>query len=206
MKYLDLTHTFNNQMPVFPGDVQPELVEVDSVSKDGISHYDIKTGMHIGTHMDAPAHMVMGGKLLSEYPVQKFFGHGVIIDARGKAAAGVELLSNGDIKKGDIVLVCFDWSTEFENESYYQNYPELTEEFANRLGELGVSIIGMDTPSPDRAPYRTHKILFKHDILIIENLVNLTELINKKNFEIIALPAKFQAEAAPVRVIAKTND
>ena len=203
MTYLDLTHTFNNQMPVFPGDAQPQLVQVTNVAKDGVAAFDLKTSMHVGTHMDAPAHMVMGGKLLSEYPAQKFFGRGVIIDARGKASAGVDLLSNADIRKGDVVLVCFDWSTEFENESYYQNYPELTAEFANRLGELGVSIVGMDTPSPDRAPYPVHKILFKYDILIIENLVNLTELINKKDFEIIALPAKLQAEASPVRVVAK---
>lgn len=203
MQYLDLTHTFNNQMPVFPGDAQPQLVEVATMAKDGVAAYELKTGMHVGTHMDAPAHMVMGGKLLSDYPAQKFFGRGVIIDARGKKSAGVELLSNVEINKGDIVLVCFDWSTEFENESYYQNYPELTEEFATKLGELGVSIVGMDTPSPDRAPYSAHKILFKHDILIIENLVNLTQLINNKNFEIIALPAKFQAEAAPCRVVAK---
>ena len=86
---------------------------------------------------------------------------------------------------------------------YYKNYPEITEAFANRLGELGVSIIGTDTSSPDRAPYIVHKILFKSDILIIENLTNLEKLIGQKNFEVIALPTKFQADAAPVRVVAK---
>lgn len=206
MQYIDLTHTFNNDMPVFPGDVQPELAEVSSVAKDGIAAFNLKTGMHIGTHMDAPAHMIMGGKLISEYPAQKFFGRGVLIDARGRKSADVELLSGVDIQKGDIVLVCFDWSTEFGKDDYYLNYPEITANFANKLGELGVSIVGMDTPSPDRAPYPVHKILFKHDILIIENLTNLTSLIGCKNFEITALPAKFQAEAAPARVVARVGN
>ena len=62
------------------------------------------------------AHMVQGGKFLHEYPAEKFFGRGVIIDARGKTSADVELLSGVEIKKGDVVLVCFGWSTEFENE------------------------------------------------------------------------------------------
>lgn len=201
--YIDLTYTFTPDMPVFPGDAQPELVKVSDVAKDGILHYDIKTGMHVGTHMDAPAHMLSGGKFLHEYPAQKFFGRGVIIDARGKSSAGVELLSAVQISKGDIVLVYFGWSTEFRKDEYYLNYPELSPDFAKKLVELGASIVGTDTCSPDRAPYAVHKILLQSDILIMENLTNLDQLIGKTDFEVIALPAKFEAEAAPCRVVAK---
>lgn len=201
--YIDLTHTFTGHMPVFPGDPEPELVKIADIGKDGFVDHQIKTAMHIGTHMDAPGHILSGGKFLHEYPAEKFFGRGVFIDARGKSSAGMDLLASADIKKGDIVLVCFGWSSEFGQDEYYQNYPEINKEFAQKCGELGVSIIGMDTSSPDRAPYEVHKILFKHDILIIENLTNLESLIGKKNFEIITLPAKFQAEAAPCRVVAK---
>jgi kynurenine formamidase len=203
MKYIDLTHTFNSQMPVFPGDPAPELKQIAFVAKDGLNDYQITTAMHVGTHMDAPAHMLQGGKFLDEYPPEKFFGRGVIVDARGKQSADADLLSGVEIKKGDVVLVCFGWSTEFGKDEYYENYPELTSAFAEKLRELGVSIVGMDTPSPDRAPYTVHKILFKHDILIIENLTNLDQLINHYKFEIIALPAKLQTDAAPCRVVAK---
>ncbi len=203
MKYIDLTHTFNSNMPVFPGDPTAELVKVSDVAKDGVLHYDLKTGMHVGTHIDAPAHMLLGGKYLHEYPTEKFFGRGVIIDTRGKPSADVDLLEKADIKKGDIVLVYFDWATEFEEEGYYLNYPEISGAFAKKLADIGISIIGMDTPSPDRAPYPTHKILLSADILIIENLTNLGQLVGNQTFEVIALPAKFQAEAAPCRVVAK---
>lgn len=203
MEYIDLTHTFTKDMPVFPGDGAPELLEISSVKKDGILNHSLKSSMHVGTHMDGPAHMLEGGKYLSEHSIEKFFGRGVIIDARGKASAGIELLSNTQIQKGDIVLVCFGWSTEFEKEEYYINYPEISQEFAVKLGELGASIVGMDTPSPDRAPYTAHKILLKKDILIIENLTNLQSLLHHKNFEIIALPAKLKTDSAPCRVVAK---
>ena len=123
------------------------------------------------------------------------------------------MLSGIDIHRGDIVLVCFGWSSEFEEEEYYRNYPEISAGFAKKLCEFGASIIGLDTPSPDppslklrrtnRAPYEAHKILFKSDILIIENITNLESLIKTKNFEIIALPAKLEAEAASCRVVAK---
>jgi kynurenine formamidase len=201
--YIDLTHTFTKDMPVFPGDAAPKLLEVASVKKDGFLDHVVETSMHVGTHMDAPAHMVEGGKYLSDYSAEKFFGRGVIIDARGKKSAGPELLSGIDIKKNDIVLVCFGWSTEFGKDEYYQNYPEISEALATELGKMGISILGIDTSSPDRAPYKTHKILFEKDILIIENLTNLESLFHYQSFEIIALPVKLKTDSAPVRVVAK---
>lgn len=203
MQYLDLTHTFTSDMPVFPGDPAPELIRIAEVAKDGFLDHKLTTAMHVGTHVDAPAHILAGGKFLHEYPTQKFFGRGVVVDARGKTSADAQLLEAAKINKGDIVLVCFGWSSEFGQDEYYLNYPELSESFAKKLTELGPSIVGMDTPSPDRAPYRVHKILFEHDILIIENLTNLDQLLGYKNFEIIALPAKLETEAAPCRVVAK---
>jgi kynurenine formamidase len=203
--YIDLTHNFNNSMPVFPGDPGAVLVKTSDVLKGGITHFDIKTGMHVGTHMDAPSHMLVGGKNLHEYSVKKFFGRGVVLDARGKSKADVDLLNGITIKAGDIVLVCFGWSSEFNSEQYYLNYPEITPALAKKIVELGVSIIGMDSPSPDRAPYEVHKIFLPADVLIVENLTNLEQLIGKTDFEVIALPTKFEAEAAHCRVVAKIN-
>ena len=189
---------------MFPGDPAPQLFRTSEVSRDGILHYEVKTGMHVGTHMDAPAHMETGGKFLHEYPVEKFFGRGVILDARGKSSADESLLSKMTIQKTDAVLICFGWSQAYGEDEYYQNYPVIGEDLAEKLARRGVSMVGMDTPSPDKAPYPVHKILFKNDVLILENLTNLQKLIGK-NFEIAALPVKFQAEAAPARVVAKIN-
>lgn len=203
--YIDLTHTFTSDMPVFPGDPVPELLKIATVKKDGFLDHKISTGMHIGTHMDAPAHMVEAGKYLSDFAPEKFFGRGVILDARGKTSAGVDLLNGVSIKPNDIVLVCFGWSTEFQKEQYYLNYPEISEQLAEKLSLMGINAVGMDTPSPDRAPYKAHKIFFEKNILIIENLTNLESLMHHKNFEVVALPAKFKTDSAPCRVVAKVN-
>src|SRR5689334_13263881 len=98
--FIDLTHEFTGDMPVYPGDPPVMLLKTEDIPKDGILHYEIKTGMHVGTHIDAPAHMLSGGKFLDSYPVEKFFGRGVIIDARGKTSAGPELLSSVNVRKG----------------------------------------------------------------------------------------------------------
>lgn len=78
----------------------------------------------------------------------------------------------------------------------------VTDAFAQALVEAGVHMLGLDTPTPDRAPFPVHKILLGNGVLIAENLTNLEELLTVPSFIVFALPAKLQADAAPARVIA----
>lgn len=189
-------------MPVFPGDDLPQLKE--SVDNDHeIVHYHISTGMHIGTHMDGPLHMIPNGRKLSSIPVDRFIANGHVIDARGQKEIGVDLLASHAIAEGDCVLIYTGFDAQFHDPSFYTDYPDITEDFAKKLVELRVKFVGMDTPSPDKAPYAVHRILLKNEILIIEGLTHLSQLLNADSFEVIALPSKFEAEAAPVRVIAR---
>lgn len=201
MKYLDLTHTIKENMPVYPGDPSPEIKQVGFMEKDGFNDTQIKLGTHTGTHIDAPFHMIKNGKRLTEYEPGRFFGPGHLIDARGKAISA-DLLDGKKISQGDIVLIITDFSDKFGAPEYYESFPEISPDFALRIVEFGVSLIGLDFPSPDRPPFNVHKILLGGDVLIIENLVNLAPLLGHKKFTVAALPAKFSAEAAPARVIA----
>jgi len=202
MKIIDLTHTFTETMPVFPGDELPRLKEnIDS--ENNIVHFDIQTGMHIGTHMDGPLHMIPGGRKLSEISVDRFVANGHVIDARGQKEIGVDLLEGKEIAEGDCVLIYTGFDQKFREPVFYTDHPDLTEGFAQKLVDLKIKFVGMDAPSPDKAPYKIHRILLKEEILIIEGMNNLSQLLFEDKFEVVALPAKFEAEAAPVRVIAK---
>ncbi len=203
MNYIDLTQTFTNSMPVYPGDPVPKLVRVAEFAKDGYVDHEIKTGMHVGTHLDGPLHMVAGGNYLSEMPVETFFGAGVLVGARGCEVIEMEVLEGKGIKAGDIVLFFTGGAEHFGQADYYHAYPELSEACARRLIELKVKMIGFDAPSPDRAPFVIHKLLLGQGILILENLCNLEKLLGVPEFEIVALPAKFRADSAPVRVVAR---
>jgi kynurenine formamidase len=203
MKLIDLTQTFTAVMPVYPGDTKPELKEVSTVEKDGFGHFWISTGMHVGTHIDAPLHFIAGGKKLSEFPIEQFIGRGVLIEARGKMEIGVELLKDVDLTSCTHVLVHTDMSKIFREEDYFANSPVLTEEFASALVKARVKMVGMDMNGPDKPPFNVHKILLGADVLIIENMTNLDQLVDVKEFEVIALPPKFEAEASPTRVVAR---
>jgi kynurenine formamidase len=156
--------------------------------------------------MDGPLHMIENGKSLAEMPVEKFIGRGVLIDARGKKKIDGNLLFGVQLRQNDIVLVLTGFSRKYRETTYYCDYPDVTETFAGALVNAGVSIVGLDTAGPDRAPFMIHRKLLAGDVLIIENLTNLEGLLGIREFEVCALPAKFKTEAAPVRVIALVKE
>ena len=60
----------------------------------------------------------------------------------------------------------------------------MTEDFALVPVQAGTRILGMDRASPDKdAPFVVHKTLLVREILIIENLVNLESLAERRNLK-----------------------
>ena len=205
MKVIDLTHVFNNEMPVYPGDPKPEVRQIAWLEKQGYNDFRLTTGMHVGTHIDAPLHMIEGGKLISDFPVEKLVGPGYIIDARGQSVIDESFITP-PLKPGAIVLVFTGFSQKFTEIEYFEIYPELSESFAKKLIDAKVSMLGIDFASPDKDPYPIHKLLLGQEILIVENLTNLEKLLSFKKFSVSALPLNLEAEASPARVLATIND
>lgn len=203
--YVDLTHTFFRVMPVYPGDPLPEITQAANIEKDGYNDYHVKTTVHVGTHIDGPLHMVPGGKRISGMAVEKFFGVGRLIDARKRTMIDADLLGRASIRENDIVLVLTGFSQKYGVAEYYESYPEITERFARGIVDLGVKMVGLDSPSPDRPPFLIHKLLLEAEVLLIENLTNLEVLVGVSDFEVFALPIKLYADSAPARVIARIN-
>ena len=202
MKLIDLTHSFVDHMPAFPGDPQSTLKPISSIDEEGYANYELKSCMHVGTHMDAPLHMIKGGKTMDEIALECFFGPGVVLDARGRQVIDASLLEQVAIQPGSIVLLFTGFGERYQRNSYFDNQPTVSEDFAHKAVELQVKIVGMDILGPDLPPFPTHKVLLSNGVLIMENLVNLDLLLHETNFKVIALPMKLHADAAPVRVVA----
>lgn len=203
---IDLTHTFTNDMPVYPGDDCSKLYQCNTIKEDGVTDHRVESGMHVGTHMDAPLHMVEGGAVMSEFPADKFQGRGLLIDARGKDIIDADILTSYDIKEDDIVLVWTDWDKKYRTDDYYKSWPYMTTNFAQALVDKKITLVGMDTPGPDPEcdDFPAHKVFLPNDVLIIENMANL-DALEGKDFTIHAYPVKYEADAAPVRVVAEIN-
>lgn len=202
MRIIDLTHSFQTPMPVYPGDTPPMLEQTAYVEKGGVADHVLHSGMHVGTHIDAPFHMKLGGLKISELPIERFVGPGVIIDARGHTEIPASVLDGKNIPEQSIVLLYTDHSKKFREPDFYTSHALLSLELAEALKERKISMVGMDMPSPDSSPFPVHKSLFENDILIIESLTNLEQLLTVESFTIVALPLNIAANASPSRVIA----
>ncbi|MBK8654610.1 MAG: cyclase family protein [Haliscomenobacter sp.] len=206
MKFIDLTHSFSRKMPVFPGDAYPEWRQAATIEKNGYNVVQLRTGMHVGTHMDAPNHMVEGGRMLSDFPPEHLIGPACVVNAFEKSRVTLNELDQTALNRAAIVLVYTGWDRYFGQEIYYRDYPELDLEFASALVEAGIKIVGLDFPSPDREPYAVHKKLLGNEVLIVENLTGLEALLPYPDIEVMALPARYEADGAPVRVVASVGN
>ena len=200
--FIDLSVVLNEQTPVYPGDPKIAIKPSGVLEKDGFADCVVTFGNHNGTHVDAPSNMIKDGKTLDQIPIEKFTGKGVLVNV--KSGITLDIVQRTTINQDDIVLFYTGMSERYDSEENYKNYPAISEEIANFLVGKKVRMVGVDMCSIDDEPFTIHKILLKNEILIIENLTNLSSLQNK-NFTVFAFPLKFQIDGSPVRVVAEVE-
>lgn len=207
MQIVDLTHTISENMQVYPGTEPPVFKIPCTVEKDGFKETEIKLYSHTGTHMDSPSHIFKDGKSLDQYSVEYFYGNGIIVDCTdiGKEITLEHIANIDDIEKKDFILFYTGWSKKWGKDEYFEGFPTISLELAEKLSGFNIKGIGIDAISVE--PITSHNLEVHRKILgvgklIIENLKNLDLLVNKE-FVICAFPLKIEnADGAPVRAVA----
>ena len=173
----------------------------------------LEMGVHIGTHVDAPLHVLPGAAAVSDLPVERFFGSAVAVGAPKEPGLDIEPadFKEVDLRKGDIVLVRTGWEERSGTAAFFQGeWPGFSTAAVERLLAVGVKAIGIDSPSADSpraiaTGFGSHKRLLAAGIPLFEALVNLRRLVGRR-FLFIGLPLPFQGtEASPVRAVAVLN-
>jgi kynurenine formamidase len=202
-KLIDLTRTIKDLMPVYPGDDETRLFQTRQLEEDKYNNHKLETGMHAGTHIDGPMHLIKINKYISQLPLENFIGNGCILDGRETNIITYKKEYEDKIKLNDIVLICTGQASKYSTSAYYTDYPVIDNSLAELLVKKKIKILGVDSPSPDNYPFNIHKLLLGNGIMIIENLMNLEKLLNWDRFEIIALPLKIEADSSILRVVAR---
>lgn len=196
---IDLTMQIDGRTPSFPGSPKQEIVQISTIKEKGWNEKKLSFSSHFSTHIDAPFHMLEDGKKLTDFPISKFIGEAIVLDARKP--------NFNNIKQGDIVFFNCGHTKDALSLDFFKTNPgALNKETADKLAEKRISIFGVDSFSPDNEPDDTiHKIFFRKEILIVENLVNLDKLKNKR-FKCYILPLNIKdADGAPCRVIGEID-
>ena len=203
--YIDLSHSVTDGMVVYQGDPSVKLVQQSTFSRDGFSDFHFSSGMHSGTHLDGPMHLTSSPIRIAGLPLECFSGPGFLVNVHGQIVIDLPEMALDTLVPNSIVLFYSGFDQHWGKDLYFDHHPVLSEQTARMLVKKQVRMVGIDFPSPDYAPYNTHKILLDNQILILENLTNLVALLPYREFELLAFPLKMEADSAPVRVVARVE-
>lgn len=215
-KFVDLSHTIKAGMQLFsPTAPQPEIspwLSHEQAAQSGnyqdcsceITHVSFVTS--IGTYLDSPYHFHPNLPSIDQLTLDQLIRPGVVINCthiRAQQPIMPDVLNDIDIE-GKAVLFHTGWSRYWGQPEYYE-FPFLTKEMAIALRDGGAKLVGVDFLVVDDLRDATrpgHVTLLKEQILIVENLTNLTRLPSE-GFTFHAIPTKIaQAAAFPVRAFA----
>ncbi len=212
MRVVDLTHTVKEGMMVYPGTEEPTLHPACTLEKDGFRETHLSIFSHVGTHMDAPAHLFDAGRELDAFDAEQFVGNALVIDCRmlpENAAIDIALLQayGEDLRRADFLLFCTGYDKKWGDGAYFSGFPCLDGEALDFVIRGSYKGIGSDTMSMDpmsgEALWRHKRFLSSGDVINVENLTNLDRCIGKGIFRFACLPLKYaNADGAPARAIA----
>ena len=214
MTLFDLSHPLETGMPVYPGDPEVRIESALSVPEDGVAVARLDLGSHAGTHIDAPAHSIVGGATVDEIPLEWLVGAAHVLriaDPRPDTGFGIEDLEQPlPDRLPPAVLIATGWDTRFGSDSAAA-HPFVEPDLAERLWAAGARVLGVDTLSPDSASRAmaggglpVHEQWLGRGGAIVENLRGLGQL--PANVRISLLPLRiFGGDGSPIRAIAETT-
>ena len=167
-RVLDLTHTHSPAFPTWDGTPGVALERRASVAAEGYDLHVWHLDEHTGTHIDAPRHVVDGGRTVAEIPVEHLVLPLVVVDIRARAATdpdhGLDLddlaaheAAHGPIPPGACVALLSGWadrvgSAGFRNADAagVMHFPGFSLAAARVLAEeRGARALAVDTLSLD---------------------------------------------------------
>ena len=199
MRYYDITHTLNGEVPIWPGDPLFSLEQIQTIGCGSDSNlHQLSMGVHTGTHVDAPYHFLyfIGDCLVLDCPCSN--GTVEVEDLMGNIPSGTQRL-----------LLKTPNSHRPYHGPFHTSFCGVSPDAARYIVSQGIRCLGIDYNSvgpfgPDCS--RTHRILLETNSMVILEALNLHS-IRPGMYTLFCLPLKLdQAEGAPARVLLLDRD
>ena len=204
--FWDISPPVHAGTPVFPGDTAYQQNWTASIGPDcPVNVCAITSTPHVGAHADAPLHYDPDGAAIGAVDLHAFMGPCRVVHAIdcGPLVQWEHLahaLPEGSPCPPRILVRTYHTMPVDQWDPHLAAYAPATLE---RLADLGVVLVGLDTPSIDPAESKTldsHQVLRRRNLRVLENL-RLDE-VAEGDYELIALPLKLMtADASPVRAV-----
>jgi arylformamidase len=207
MQLWDISPPIHAGSPVFPGDAHYEQRWAATLGPGcPVNVSTITLSPHTGAHADAPLHYAAGGAAAGALDLEPYLGPCRVVHAIGCG----ELIDwhhiahaiDASLPPRVLVRTYARMPVERWDGALSAYAPEVIE----RLADLGVRLIGIDTASIDPAGSKTldsHQVIRRRDLRVLENLV--LDEVPEGDYELIALPLKLStADASPVRAVLRS--
>ena len=198
-RLIDLSHTIDQCMPLWPGDPLTEFITVANRDVDGFYLRKISIGEHTGTHLTAPFTFHPNGSSVDQYPLESLVAPGVTVDISDRTSMNPDYTMSvtdlinwerkyGPISDGSIVLALTGWQQKWRAPENYLgidtmsrlHFPGFSLEAAQflldhrRIHGLGIDTHGID-PGLDNT-FSVSKLMLQEPRIVLANLTNLNKL------------------------------
>ncbi|WP_410507542.1 cyclase family protein [Methanosarcina hadiensis] len=226
-RIIDITVPISHSTLIFPGDPEPSIESVCTIEKDGCAVSRLSFGSHMGTHVDAPSHIIKDGLAIDNLNLENLMGQAAVLDFSQingalKDSTLDKAFNNLGIDESVSILLlktkspfekekssktsCFQ-AEESDRRSETEEFPEnsvyLDSGAADWIVRKGFKTVGIDSFSVDSL---SSENLPAHHILLSIN-VNIVECLDLSSVEagiyfFLCLPLKIEGcDGAPARAL-----
>ena len=208
MKIIDISQEIRADMTVYPGDPRFHSRPSSSFKHGDMCEVsELSIGSHCGTHIDAPLHMIPGGKTLEAMPLDCFIGPCRVLTLPAQVITE-KMLVEHRIQAGERILLRTDPKAVYTPKNGEFNPSVLSVGAAHYLAKTGVRLVGIDAPTVENMEIcdgEIHRILLAGGVAILEGL--LLEKAEKEHYFLSALPLSLTGEnGAPCRAVLVQED
>lgn len=211
MEFIDLSHSLTDGLPNFASDPQIRIHPAAAIPAAPCNVSELTLSSHQGTHVDAPYHFYGDGRTVDNIPLERFFGPATVVDLAPGGCLDPHTPLTVDhfrphgakFTPGARVLYRTGWDQQFGQKIFFEAFPSLTPEAAEWIAATGISLLGMDTPTPGVDFLACHLALLAPgvEIIIVEGLTRLEQL--PARFTLAAFPLKIHhGDGSPIRAVA----
>jgi arylformamidase len=229
---IDLTRPMTNESIIeLAGKFAEPGSPYSGIELSYLRNWDTENGMvcrwtlndHLGTHLDAPIHIVPGTPSVDQVDLHRLIGEAVVLDcsaANGRGITADDLERAGSaVSDGDIVLLYTAEQPSPGLGDYPRKQTYMTPEAAQWLVDAQVKTVGVETysfenlyegifvhkwydkttPEPH---WPAHTVCLRENVYIIEGLANLAGIVGERvRFSALPLPVP-GSSGSPVRAVA----
>lgn len=199
----DISPPVHAASPVFPGDT-PYRQDWAATIAPGcpVNVSSLTLSPHVGAHADAPLHYDPQGEPVGELALDAYLGPCRVIHAidRGPLVQWEHLAHAARDLPARVLVRTYG---RMPVDRWDPQLAAFAPDIVDRLADLGVRLVGIDTASIDPADSKelpSHQVVRRRGLRVLENLV--LDEVPEGDYELIALPLKLMtADASPVRAV-----